>query len=397
VATGFPGHDQLSLFEDGGVLIEKGLIRKVGSYSDLSGHTNDVFDHENCILTPALVNCHSHLELSWMANNETIQSSSFDNFVDWIRNLLALRVDEPEADVLQDCISQSQNMMLTSGTGFLLDTGNDPRNQNSIKHNNGPTIFLLEFMGLTGKPQDDALSRLSDLHDDTNSTPHAPYSTGPELLKRLKNRSSQQNSIFSIHTAESQEEIEFLKNGSGPFVDFLAERGLDLSTFDTPKSSPVHYLNKLGLLDSQTLCVHCVQLEENDIDLIADHQVKVCLCPGSNRHLGVGKAPVPEMISRSILPALGTDSLASNTTLSIWQEMRYLREDWPEIDPTIIFSMATYGGNQVVGNDCQYGLLAPNKSGRFLAVETPNSLTREDIFTFLTSVGKDVTLKWVEG
>ncbi len=398
LATGSAGHDQPPLFKDGGVLVENGLINKVGSFSELAGLAQEVVDHQNSILIPALVNCHSHLELSWMATEKGSQLASLHpgDFVGWIRGLLSLRTQEPEKEIRRLSFLKAKKQLGALGTGFLVDTGNAMPDDYYLQ-NNLPSFFLLELLGLTGKLQDEAIKKIANLPEDIICTPHAPYSTGPNLLRRLKKRSTEKRQLFSIHTAESTDEIEFLQNGSGPFKPFLAERGISLSSFTVPKTGSVHYLDKLGLLDNKTLCVHCVHLTDDEIDIIAVRGTKIILCPGSNRYLGVGKAPVNKFLQRSILPALGTDSLASNSSLSLWEEMRVLQEDWPGIDPRIIFAMAASGGGQALGDKSIYGQLAPGKSPRFLAVETPSPLQEKDVFSFLTTVGKSVKIKWVEG
>ena len=96
--------------------------------------------------------------------------------------------------------------------------------------------------------------------------------------------------------------------------------------------------------------------------------VKVCLCPGSNRFLGVGSAPVERYLAQGILPALGTDSLASNPELSLWREMRLLAEASDAPDPSVIFAMATLGGAQALHLDAHLGSLEPGKEADVLAV-----------------------------
>ena len=85
------------------------------------------------------------------------------------------------------------------------------------------------------------------------------------------------------------------------------------------------------------------------MDLLAETKSKVCLCPGSNRYLGAGTAPVENYLRRGILPALGTDSLTSNPVLSLWREMRLLAEEHPAVDPADILRMATLGGAEALG------------------------------------------------
>ena len=97
----------------------------------------------------------------------------------------------------------------------------------------------------------------------------------------------------------------------------------------------MEYLDSLGVLDSNTLCVHAVHVSKAEIVTLAEKKVRVCLCPGSNRFLGVGKAPVTEFLAHGILPALGTDSRASNTRLSMWREMASRPWCWQSAAPML--------------------------------------------------------------
>ena len=88
----------------------------------------------------------------------------------------------------------------------------------------------------------------------------------------------------------------------------------------------IEYFDHLGILDDKTLLVHCVHVSDNELQLIKKRGSRICLCPGSNEFLGVGLAPVEKMVDLGLLPALGTDSPASNMTIDMWREMQMLTE-----------------------------------------------------------------------
>ncbi|MCI5164238.1 MAG: hypothetical protein D3917_19945 [Candidatus Electrothrix sp. AX5] len=191
-----------------------------------------------------------------------------------------------------------------------------------------------------------------------------PYSTHLDLLRALKNRTTRLGQIFSIHVAESTAEHDMISQGTGEMREFLEQRGFWESSFQPTGSDskgPVSYLHQHGLLDSRTLCVHCLHVTDQEMDLLAKTKAKICLCPGSNRYLGVGTAPVEKYLRKGILPALGTDSLTSNPELSIWREMRLLAEEHPTVDPADILRMATLGGAEALGLDRQLGSLETGK------------------------------------
>lgn len=198
-----------------------------------------------------------------------------------------------------------------------------------------------------------------------------------------------------MHVAESTQEIEFLRTGGGPFRDFLTQRGVEVDGFTIPGMGAIEYLDSLGVLDGQTLCVHGVHVEDDEIALLAARGATVCLCPGSNRFMGVGVAPVEKMIAQGIPLVLGTDSLASNPHLNLWQEMKVLREDHPGIAPEAVFAMASFNGARLLGLGERLGTVAPGVSSSLLAVRCP-AKSESDIFEYLTSAGEDIQLEWLE-
>lgn len=224
-------------------------------------------------------------------------------------------------------------------------------------------------------------------------TAHAPYSCTTGLLKKLKSESQRRGSPFSIHAAESEDEIEFLHTATGRLRAFVEERGAWDGSFHPPGCGAIEYLDQLDLLDANTLCVHSVHVSKQELTLLAEKKAKVCVCPGSNRYLGVGVAPVPEMISYGILPAIGTDSLASNPRLNLWEEMRILREDHPEINPETVFMMATRGGAEALGK-AEFGTIAPGKTGKMLAVQCKAN-SRNDVMDVLTTSGSETEVTWI--
>lgn len=395
LVTGSHNTDLPPLIANGGILVAAGRIQEVGPWSSLRQRSAQVVDHESCVLTPGLVNCHTHLELAWLAASDAGHSgpAGTGDMVGWIRALLDRRANEPDEAVILAAGRDALERMTAAGTMLVTDIGNALASATIGTDHPTRVNFLHEMLGLTAT----ATERLATLPIDLPCTPHAPYSTGPGLLRRLKERSRRAGGLFSIHVAESAEEIRFLETGDGPLRDFLIERGAWTPAFMVPGTGAISYLDHLQVLDRHTLCVHCVQLTTSELDLLARRGAKVCLCPGSNRHIGVGRAPVPAMLQRGLLPGLGTDSLASNTSLSLWEEMRILRQDWPEIDPAVVFAMATSGGSQALDMDNVYGLLAPDTIARFLAVPLPERLAADEILPYLTTTGDSLQPHWVEG
>ena len=398
------------IIEDGALVVADGRIEAVGKYRDIAKdfgqyHTRE---HEGRVLAPALINGHCHLELSHLDLANAIQGQNrySGDQTKWIRDLLAEREKLSHDTVAAEELMlgharQALQQMSAEGVGFVGDVGNSLASRIIGDAQRTRVSFLLELLGLTKESEAKTFARLENmtaakLHD-IGCTPHAPYSTTPALIQALKKKADRHARIFSIHVAESCQEVEFLQSGTGVFREFLAERGGWDGSFTIPGMRPVHYLESLGVIDNKTLCVHGVHVDHAEIEILAKKKAKICLCPGSNQFLGFGKAPVTEFLAHGILPALGTDSKASNEVLSMWREMRLLREDHPGLLPESVFAMATSGGAEAWGIASEMGSLEPGRQALVLAITCKENMCKaQEVFEYLTTAGEAVQVEWLE-
>jgi cytosine/adenosine deaminase-related metal-dependent hydrolase len=185
---------------------------------------------------------------------------------------------------------------------------------------------------------------------------HAPHSVSPALVRRLVERGGP----AALHLAESPTERRFLRDGDEAWSDFLKERGLGHVVFRPTGLSPVRYLDSLGALRPGLLAVHCVQTDAADHALLARRGVFVAVCPRSNRNLEVGLPPVPSLLAAGVRLCLGTDGLASVGTLDVLDDVRLLRQAFPELPLQTLVRMATLGGAEALGFG-DLGSLEPGK------------------------------------
>ncbi|MCB2181166.1 MAG: amidohydrolase family protein [Desulfobulbaceae bacterium] len=378
------------LLEVGAVLTENGRILEVGLYKNLRGK-GKLVDHGRSILTPALINCHAHLELSHLA--ELGKRKHQGEMPDWIASLLAMREANANDEQLHTLARDALHVLEKSGVALVADIGNSIESRNYGENAEVEVLFFLELLGLSSSSVPKNIERLAEL--DVPCTAHALYSTAGSLVKKIKHKARERNTLFPIHVAESRAELQFLADATGPFRSFIEERAGWDSSFQPPGCGAVEYLDRLGVLDEKTLCVHCVHVSDEEIELIGRRKAHICLCPGSNRLLGVGRAPVAKMVSAGIIPCLGTDSLASNPVLNLWQEMKILREENPLLDPFLVFAMATSAGASAL-HAGHLGELAPGKSASFLRVTAGDNMTAETVYDFLTDSGAGLSVNWVE-
>ncbi len=131
--------------------------------------------------------------------------------------------------------------------------------------------------------------------------PHAAYTCSPKTLAMAKELADSEGLLLHIHVAETKSEVEQVKSEYG--------------------NTPVKHLESVGFLDSNVLCAHMVWLEEEEIEIVKERDVKIAHCPESNLKLASGVAPVHRYIERGILVGLGTDGAASNDNLDMLEEL----------------------------------------------------------------------------
>ena len=181
--------------------------------------------------------------------------------------------------------------------------------------------------------------------------PHAPYSVSPTLFREVKRLADYYKCPLSCHVAEFPEELQLLQDGSGDMRSLLIRLGMYDSNWTPPAMSPVKYLDTLGVLDS-LVAVH-LNLAEADLDLLKSRKAKAIFCPQSTRWFGREKyMPVRELLDRKMVVGLGTDSLASNESLSFLDEIRVAEEMLADVSREELLRMATRGGAEAVGMEC---------------------------------------------
>ncbi len=178
------------------------------------------------------------------------------------------------------------------------------------------------------------------------------------------------NLPLAIHISESAAESDFIFDSSGPLAtDFYPFVGWERYLTPPRRCSSTELLDRHGLLTPATLAVHCVHLNLADAKTLKERGVSIALCPRSNERLDVGRAPVALFKKLGIPLALGTDSLASNDSLSLWDEMRFALDAFPhDLSPADIFRMVTIGGAAALGISAACGSLEVGKRADFQVV-----------------------------
>jgi cytosine/adenosine deaminase-related metal-dependent hydrolase len=201
-------------------------------------------------------------------------------------------------------------------------------------------------------------------------SPHTPYTTGESNLPLIRDAALSRNVPLAIHISESQAETDFIFDTSGPLAEeFYPYVGWEQYLTQPRHCSSTELLDRHGLLTPATLAVHCVHVNLADAQILKQRGVTICLCPRSNDRLDVGRAPLALFKKLDIPLALGTDSLASNDSISLWDEMRFTLDLFPdETSPAEVFRMATTGGAAALGLSDSLGSLEIGRRADFQIV-----------------------------
>lgn len=390
--------------EDGALLVEGGRIAVVGRFSALRHVDAEIIDYGDAVILPAMVNAHCHLELSdfpqWAIKcDETIAPA---DFVGWIRRLIRVR-RQVGVEPVPASVATGVQQLLASGTGAVGDILTTPGALASLLSSPLLGRIFFETIGLEVERfaplLDAAMASARQLHPPlcAGLSPHSTYTISVHHLERVVTIARNAGLPLAIHCAESPEESTFLREGSGSIAtELYAAAGWPIPSV-VPGLSPVAWLAAHGALSPQTLLIHGVQVDAEDATRIAASGATVVLCPRSNAYLGVGTAPVALYQKAGVHLALGTDSLASNDSLSLWDEIAFARSVYPEFSPAELLTLATRGGARALGLAKEMGELTVG-FGAHLQVLTAAALPPvAELGEWLCSAEHQVTALWISG
>jgi aminodeoxyfutalosine deaminase len=388
---------------DGSVVIDNGRIIEAGSRADILNKYYGIEERRfDSVLMPGLVNTHMHLELSHLSAIEPPPVEC--GFTAWISELMRLRQNEAagRTQVIR-AFSKVLGDQYASGVALVADIGNEffPELYGHNSDDWPEILRMIECLAPNRQALVAAKQKITDLADCYPACVHAPYSSSSDLLLFTKKRCRQLGHLFAIHTAEFLAELEFLRCGTGCFRDFLEARKVWDGTFTFTEQGfdgTIFYFDHLGILDEKTLLVHAVHVAEMELKLIAERGGHICLCPGSNRFLRVGKAPLEQMFAAGILPALGTDSPASNQVIDLWREMQLLAAEHPQVAHRSILAMATLGGAQALHRAEDFGSLTPGRRSQILHVSSPvltHCNNSQQVMQELVTGGRPSEISWI--
>jgi cytosine/adenosine deaminase-related metal-dependent hydrolase len=314
------------------------------------------------IITPGFINTHCHLELSHMKG--VVKESK--GLVEFIKELQTQREADPE--MVQKAILAADNEMYANGIVAVGDISNGPdsfevKGQSKIKYHT-----FIELYGFVDEGAQDSFDNgikigayLKAKGLDYTLVPHSPYAASKKLIQ-LINSSLSENDIVAIHNQETTDENLLFEEGKGSFIDLMQWFGLDTSfwkpTGKTSLSSIYEGLPK----NNKLLLVHNTFTSQADIQLIREHNPKVywTFCPNANQYIEKSLPNFQQFIDANQTCTLGTDSLTSNWSLSILDEIKTIQKN-TDIELETLLQWATLNGAKALGLEDELGSFEKGK------------------------------------
>ena len=333
------------------------------------------------ILSPGLVNCHCHLELSHLKN----VIPPHTGLIEFLCSVVTKRDFEPA--VIQEEIEKAANEMYENGIVAVGDIGNTAdtarvKTASLIRWQN-----FVEVLGFTDEKANENMAhyqavsgiiqkelKSSAVPHRVSIVPHAPYSISPKTFQLINEAS--QGKIISIHNQEHPAEDELYKTGQGDYLRLFKIFGIDKSPFPvTEKSSIRSYLPHFTR-NQTIILVHNTFMAEEDIvfanQFAKDNALRLvyCLCPNANLYIENKLPSIKNFIRHQCHIVLGTDSYSSNWQLNIAKEVQTVHEYFPEINVERILQWATIDGAKALRWDDELGSFEKGKTPGVVLMQT---------------------------
>lgn len=317
--------------------------------------------HEG-ILCPGFVNAHCHLELSHLKSLIPIHTGIVDFGLSVIKNRNAVSTDEQLEFMKKADVAMFENGIVAVGDICNLGLSKSIKQSSSIYYHS-----FVELIALNPDRADDVFNKgleiLSEFHEADLSAslcPHAPYSVSSELIELITNYCYTKHVPSSIHNQESKAENQFFINKTGDYNRLYQTLQMDIDFFKASGQSSlesiIHYLHP----EVNMLLVHNTFSRESDIELAQDLHSNLywCFCPNANLYIENSLPNLSLFDNSDVKIVIGTDSLASNTNLSILEEINVLKTKFTDFSFEKLLRAATSEGAKALGVENKFGTIA---------------------------------------
>jgi cytosine/adenosine deaminase-related metal-dependent hydrolase len=325
----------------------------------------------NGIIVPGFVNCHCHLELSWL-KNEIRRGEGLSNF---LMDVTALRNTPGRDRDLHKAIENADSEMFMRGVVLCADICNSTVTFELKKNSRIKYINLLEVFGIdpsrARKRMDEILmvaEKAKEIDIPWWIVPHTVYSVSLPLFRLLKENTAS-NKITSLHFMESQDEKILLADHSGPLMDWYEKFLSPLTMLDTPEDHVSAVFDEVTG-SGNLILVHNTHIDINMIRKLRRRKdLYYCLCPNSNIFMDRIAPPAGLLYDEGCDIVIGTDSLASNSALSILDELKTLQANTPNVPLESLISSATINGARALCEESWAGSIEPGKKPGLVLID----------------------------
>jgi cytosine/adenosine deaminase-related metal-dependent hydrolase len=366
--------------ENGAVAIEENRIVAVGTVPDLHWLSDGpVIDLGDQVLLPGLINAHCHLDYSMMRQAISPPKS----FTAWVQRINALKRSLDNDDYLA-AVQRGFVELRKWGTTSVCNIEAFPELMTRLPPSPLRTWWFYEMIDIRHRitTEDVVAGALSFFQhrarslDSFGLSPHAPYTASLNLFQLANACASSFSMPLMTHLAESAEEFEMFRSARGPLYEFMDSLRRPMA--DCGQDSPFGHLWKSGSVDARWLLTHMNTLTEEDFLLLADLPrgagPHVVHCPGSHRYFSHPPFPARRLHDLGVNLCLGTDSLASTDSLSLFAEMRLMQDTQPWLHPEQILRMVTIHPARALRRRGQLGRIVPGALADMIALPFSGTL-----------------------
>ncbi len=354
------------IIPNSGPMLKRSVIRAdddgtIISIDDTKGDLKEDSSVEfyNGVIIPGFVNCHCHLELSHL-KDKIPPGKGLEEFIAAIRT----RREADEETIIAHAAAADENMF-REGINLCADICNTPSTFGIKRSGRIKYLNLLEVFGIAPEKAPHRIQEILKLSLEAENkglewsiVPHTVYSVSLPLFRLLK-KITRRNRVTSIHFLETESEISFLKGLSGRLSDSYLNTGHLPDNLKTVKDH-VNAILKEVTASGNLMLVHNTYADKCTIRKVKRRKnLFWCLCPGSNIYIENKLPPVNLLRFENCDIVIGTDSLASNTTLSILSELKILQDNFPQLGLEELVRWATINGARALGEDERFGRIEP--------------------------------------
>jgi cytosine/adenosine deaminase-related metal-dependent hydrolase len=347
--------------DDGAVVVEGDKIVAVGKTSEIrAAHPGEMLDLGERVLAPGLINAHCHLDYTRLRGEVGWHGS----FTAWILQLVSAKKLHSEKDFVNG-IDWGLDMLAKSGTTTVVNIESYPKLIEKAKPAKLRVWWCLELIDLNqpgeSKAVADAAMEFIAAHPNVlggfGLSPHAPYTVSGELYRLSTQYARGRNMPLMTHVAESEEEDEMIRRGTGQMYDYFLRAGRDMS--DCKRAGPVQLLSEYGVLGPGCIAAHANILTPLDLTLLRQTGTHVVHCPKAHRFFHRDMPFLQTMRDQGINVCLGTDSMASNDSLNMLDEMQQMAQVFPRLSAQELLEMATVNAAKALNQVGKLGKIVP--------------------------------------